>query len=84
MAKLEGSVQNTNRLSLQQELKIHTVRRDGKELEIIMSSAGYGLALALSSHEADQIQEALRIMRLQPSILNVMITPDLTKESGPG
>lgn len=83
MATLEGSVQNTNRLSLEQQLTIHRIVREDRSLKVHCSTNGFGISLALSVFEAAQLSEGLRSMLAQPSIQVILIQPDLTKERGP-
>jgi hypothetical protein len=78
MATLAGSVQNTNRLSLQQEIHLRRLTREGPTLELQCETQGYGLTLKMGRTEAQQLHAALQALLAHPHVHTWVFDRSLT------
>lgn len=84
MARIAGSVQNTNRLSLQQDVTFLRLTREGPTLELQCETQGYGLTLEMGRTEAAQLHAALGCLLQDPYVGTWLFNRNLTNERGSG
>jgi hypothetical protein len=75
MAKLTGSVINTNRLSLDQEMRLAHLERQGNTLSLWANSAGYGIEIHMDQAEAEELKIALGTMLQERRIASYHFDP---------